>query len=220
MIYVYLSASEPIRQGDIFRCLPKTELLLGPENLPLILEPTEDGTHEVDWMQVSRSQSGKPQLTTASVRSVTGIVITQDCDALRCENIALCEVRRFDAVEGKYNESTRPHKFVKIVTQHARVNQKWYYLPPDPKMGFDRMAVDFTSVFEVPRVMLAKHRETLRLGRLNDKVAWPHFRERVSQFFRRYPYNEWYPFTSDEVDLYESGFPTLVKRYPWQEKRS
>jgi len=104
---------------------------------------------------------------------------------------------------------------VNIVTQHARINQKWYYLPPDPNLGFDRMAADFTSVFEVPREMLEKHLETLRLGRLNDEVAWPHFRERVSQFFRRYPYDEWYPLSSEEVDLYERT-RSKVPRYSWQ----
>jgi hypothetical protein len=195
--------------------MPKTEILLGPESLPLILEPTEGGGREIDWIQVAQSQSDEPLLTTVRVKPVVGIVITQDCDALRIENITLCEIRPFQDVERKIQSSTSLKGYVNIVTQHARINQKWYYLPPDPNLGFGRMAVDFTSVFEVPREMLEKHLETLRLGRLNDEVAWPHFRERVSQFFRRYPYDEWYPLSSEEVDLYERT-RSKVPRYSWQ----
>jgi hypothetical protein len=170
----------------------------------------ETGLRKVDWIQAS--QSDEALTVTLSVRAVTGIVITQDCDALRCENITLCEIRPFDEVERKIQSTTRLKGYISIITQHARVNQKWYYLPPDHNIFSDRMAADFLSVFEVPRIMLEEYCEPLRLGRLNDEVAWPHFRERVSQFYRRYPYNEWYPLSAEEMEYYH---PT-AERYPWQ----
>jgi hypothetical protein len=220
VIYTYPNPSEPIRQGDIFCGLPRLKLALGRASLPEIYEATEAGLVELDWRQSPKD--GQPAYVSGVVRCVTGMVITQDCDAIRSESIALCEVRRFADVERRMgdveatkSEKKRLENFVDLVTQHARVNQKWYYLPPDMRMGFERMAADFLSVFEIPREMLERYRETLRIGRLNDDVAWPHFRERVAEFFRRFPYNEWYPLTAEEVAVYETG-RGRVERYKWQ----
>ncbi|MBU1661086.1 MAG: hypothetical protein KKD28_06400 [Chloroflexi bacterium] len=219
MIYVYPGATEPIRQGDIFRRLPRIQLtdMLSPEKLLIVWEETTDGDRlrEVDWVQFAQSNSSI--YTRVFMRSVIGIVITQDCDALRAENITLCEVRPFPDVDSNVHENMKTKSFVSIVTKHARINQKWYYLPPDIRMGFDgKMAADLASVFEVPRELLGQYRDTLRLGRLEDEVAWPHFRERVAEFFRRYPYNEWYPLTSEEVDAYEMDKGPVERRYSWQ----
>ena len=213
MIYTYPEPTEPIRQGDLYQHVPRIEVILSPDHLPEIFETVTGGSRAIDWMQFRQSE--EPVLANVFIRSVTGIVITQDCDALRAENIAMCQVRPFFSVERQFTEATKPKGFVNIVTQHARVNQKWYYLPPDTRLGFTKMAADFTSVFEVPRAMLESHRDDLRLGRLNDDVACPHFRERVAEFFRRYPYNEWYPLTKEETDLYEST-RGRVDRYSWQ----
>ena len=213
MIYTYPEPTEPIRQGDLYQHVPRIEVILGLDHLPEIFETVTGGSRAIDWMQFRQSE--EPVLANVFIRSVTGIVITQDCDALRAENIAMCQVRPFFSVERQFTEATKPKGFVNIVTQHARVNQKWYYLPPDTRLGFTKMAADFTSVFEVPRAMLESHRDDLRLGRLNDDVACPHFRERVAEFFRRYPYNEWYPLTKEETDLYEST-RGRVERYSWQ----
>jgi len=214
VIYTYPEPTEPIRQGDLYQCVPRIQVILGSDYLPEILETVEGGSRAIEWMQFQQSE--EPVLANVFIRSVTGIVITQDCDTLRAENIAMCEVRPFSSVEKWFTETTKPKKFLDIVTRHARVNQKWYYLPPDTRLGFiKKMGADFTSVFEVPREMLESHREDLRLGRLNDDVACPHFRERVAEFFRRYPYNEWYPLTKEETDLYESD-KGCVERYSWQ----
>ena len=37
-MYSKISSSEPIRQGDIFRWLPKIEVVLGDNYLPIITE--------------------------------------------------------------------------------------------------------------------------------------------------------------------------------------
>lgn len=200
--------------------MPKTEIALGKQHLPLVHEPQEEelGHRELDWIQTAKTGSQQKLVVTISVKPVTGIVITQDCDAIHSDAIALCEIVPFNKLFGIDN-NTKPTKYVRIVPAQAMKNQKWFYLPPDPAlMGFpERMAVDFRLVFAVPRLMLEKHSEILRLGRLNDEVACPHFRERVSQFFRRYPLNEWYPFSSEEMDLYEADKGYSVERYWWQQ---
>lgn len=58
----------------------------------------------------------------------------------------------------------------------------------------------------------------LRPARLND-VADEHFRERISQFFRRYPYDEWYALERDEMALYKNEYPD-AEPFPWQEPAS
>jgi hypothetical protein len=213
-VYSLLKPEIPIRQGDIFRFIPKIELLLGSGNLPLLYENTEKGNREIDWFQAAEAELDV--ITTLKVRSVTGIVISQDCDASRAVHVAFCEIKPFKAVNSDYQEVWGTPKFVEELIKHVRKSQKWFYLAEDNNIGFtNKMGVDFESVFQVNRAMLEAHIERLRVGRLDDDVACPHFRERVAEFFRRYPYNEWYPFNSKEVDAYEKLKKTSVDRYSW-----
>jgi len=143
------------------------------------------------------------------------IVATQDCDALRSPDITLCEIREFREVERKSKETTAAKKWKDILTQHARINQKWFYLPPDDQIGFDKkMAVDFLVTIRVPREDLEEIR-SLRRGRLN-KMADEHFRERLTEFFRRYPYDEWYPLNKEEFAEYKKEYPDVVP-FAWQQ---
>ncbi|MCU0978110.1 MAG: hypothetical protein MUF25_02965, partial [Pirellulaceae bacterium] len=113
------------------------------------------------------------------------------------------------------SQTSTPKAWKNILTQHARVNQKWFYLPPDEQIGFlDKMAVDFMVTLRVPRTDLESLRE-LRKGRLNP-VADEHFRERIAEFFRRYPYDECYPLNSDELEAYRAQYPE-TRPFPWQE---
>ncbi len=218
MYNTQLDSNEPIRQGDIFRWLPRVVITLGPANLPQVTEPEESGKFkEIDWFQLS--QSNGLAFANIVVRQVTGIVISQDCDTSRAENIAFCEIKPFSEVEGLYKEDLKPKSYIKIITDQSRKNQKWYYLAENPTLQFDKkMGVDFQSVFEVPRLMLETYKEQLRIGRLDDEVASPHFRERVAEFFRRYPYNEWYSFSLEEVRVYEEIQKGKVEPYyKWQQ---
>ena len=76
------------------------------------------------------------------------------------------------------------------------------------------MAADFQTVFRIPRAELESRRLSLRRGRLNS-LAGSHFRERLSEFFRRYPYDEWYPLDRVEMDVYAKAYPE-AERFPWQ----
>ena len=78
------------------------------------------------------------------------------------------------------------------------------------------MAVDFLSVLRVSRAYLEQNVATLRLARLNT-LADEHFRERLSEFFRRYPYDEWYPLDKAEFDEYRRSKQEPIQPYPWQE---
>jgi hypothetical protein len=148
---------------------------------------------------------------------VTAIVITQDCDAVRAPEIALCEVAPFRQVELRSKETTAPKKWMSTITQHARINQKWFYLPPDAGIGFgDKMAADFRMVLRVGQDDLDVLRAHLRIGRLNA-IASEHFRERIGEFFRRYPYDEWYALNREELQAYRADKPEPIQAFPWQE---
>jgi len=79
------------------------------------------------------------------------------------------------------------------------------------------MAVDFTVTLRVPRAELEELR-SLRRGRLNP-VADEHFRERIAEFFRRYPYDEWYPLNQEELEAYRREYPDTPP-FPWQNIQS
>jgi len=210
MIYDFPHITDPIKQGDIFSNLPRIDFSL--KSLPILSDSGD--FEEINWIEIAK----RVELVTAlfAVRPVTAIVATQDCDNLYGRDITLCEIREFRNVERKSKETTSPKSWVKIITQYARINQKWFYLPPDPRIGFkDKMAVDFMVTLRVPRADLEELR-SLRVGRLNP-VADEHFRERISEFFRRYPYDEWYPLSIEEFDEYKKEYPE-VDPFPWQIK--
>jgi hypothetical protein len=208
MIYESPDASAAIRQGDIFVGLPRVDLSL---NKVLIFD--ESGERLASWAEIA--QKGDSVNIIVPVRPVAAIVATQDCDAIRSRDITLCEIRPFGDVERKANERTSAKGWKNLLTQHARINQKWFYLPPDDKIGFDeKMAVDFMVTLRLPRAELEELRD-LRKGRLNA-LADEHFRERIGEFFRRYAYDEWYPLDQEEMKVYTSEYPD-AKPFPWQE---
>lgn len=146
MIYEFPLGSEPLRQGDIFAALPRIDFTL--DDLPI---QDEEGNfiHE-HWQQLCSHTNGDKVLV--GIRPVTAILITQDCDIIRAPDLTFCEIHRFVDVEGKAKQTTSPKSWVSLITQHARINLKWFYLPPDPQIGFtEKMAVDFMVTLRVPR---------------------------------------------------------------------
>ncbi len=208
MIYEFPDTSTPIRQGDIFIGLPRVDI-----SLSRVLLATEFGQREVTWAEIA--QEGGPVEIIVPVRPVAAIVATQDCDAARGRDITLCEIRGFRDVERKAKDTSSAKSWKNLITQHARINQKWFYLPPDVKVGFaEKMAVDFMVTLRVSRAELEGLRD-FRRGRLNP-TADEHFRERIGEFFRRYPYDEWYPLDQEEMKVYTGDYPD-TKPFPWQE---
>lgn len=211
MIYKRLDATEPIRQGDIFSGVPRIEASF--DQLPVVNE--QELVEEVSWRELLRS--GQEDVVTAlvSIRPVQAIVITQDCDTVRSPYISLCEICDFRQVEGRSKDTATPKSWMSIITQHARINLKWFYLPEDPDIGFTiKMGVDFRRVLRVDREQLESMVTDHRVARLNE-VALPHFRERLAEFFRRYPYDEWYPLDKAELEAYQKVHPE-IEIYPWQ----
>ncbi len=207
MIYEFPDLNASIRQGDIFIGLPRIEI-----SLSNIVIAGEDGERVANWEDLANKTD--PMNIIVPVRSVAAIVATQDCDASRSRDITLCEIREFRDVERKSKDTTSPKKWKNILTQHARINQKWFYLPPSEQLGFsDKMAVDFLVTIRVPREDLENLR-SLRRGRLNN-VADAHVRERIGEFFRRYPYDEWYALDEQELEAYTEEYPD-TRPFPWQ----
>ena len=212
MIYEYPDAEQPIRQGDVFAMLPRVDISL--KTMLVIDEGSEP--FETTWTDIIANEEEITAIL--PVRSVTAIVATQDCDAVRSRDITLCEIRTFSDVEGISKGITSPEKWMKILIRQAKVNQKWFYLPPDERIGFaGKMGVDFLLPIRVPRKDLEDVRH-LRKGRLSD-LAEAHFRERIGEFFRRYAYDEWYPLNREEFVAYEKDHPGS-KPFNWQKARN
>lgn len=208
MIYEFTDQTAPIRQGDIFVGLPRIDL-----SLEQVLLVDESGERVAKWEELATQT--EPVNIIVPVRPVASIIATQDCDAHRSRDITLCEIREFRDVEGKGRDTKSAKGWKSILTQHARINQKWFYLPPSVQLGFSgKMAVDFLVTLRIPRVDLERHR-TLRRGRLNA-TADEHFRERLGEFFRRYPYDEWYALDEQEMAEYTREYPDAMP-FGWQQ---
>jgi hypothetical protein len=209
MIYDFPDTSEPLRQGDIFTNLPKIDV-----SLQKMVVIDKSGEKVISWNELVGEGEPIPISIVVPAEPVIAIVATQDCDALRSRDVTLCEIRDFLTVEGKCKLTNSPKSWNNIITQHARINQKWFYLPPDSRLGFrKKMAVDFVVTLRIPRHDLEEMR-SFRVGRLNE-IAEEHFRERISEFFRRYPYDEWYPLDKEELGKYREDHSD-IKPYQWQ----
>jgi hypothetical protein len=180
VIYEFPEADVPIRQGDIFIGVPRIEVSL--RRIPVV---GADGQQSVStWNEIA--QAGEPVTALLAIQPVAAIVATQDCDTLHAPDVTLCEIGKFKEVERKAGQTVSAKSWKNILTQHARINQKWFYLPPDGRIGFtEKMAVNFMVALRVPGDELEELR-SLRRGRLNN-LADEHFRERIAEFFRRYP---------------------------------
>src|SRR5215204_1514904 len=208
MIYDFPEPSSPVGQDDIFFGIPILDLT--DDELPIIDD--EGNARALPWEAFA--SAGESVSAIVAVRPTIAIVGTQECDALRAPNITLFEVRSFRDVERKSKDTSKPSKWVPLITQHARINQKWFYLPADERIGFnEKMGVDFLTPIRVPRLTLERLLN-FRKGRLNE-VAKQHFRERLAEFFRRYPYDEWYPLTREELAEYHKSYPE-AEPFPWQ----
>jgi hypothetical protein len=207
MIYEFPPESDPIRQGDIFMGLPRIEI-----SLKEVVLAEEDGELVSTWAEICQKSDSVNIIV--PVRAVSAIVVTQNCDALHSRDITLCEIRDFKEVERKSKDTTSPKSWKNLITQHARINQKWFYLPPGREIGFtNKMGVDFMTSIRVPREDLESLRN-FRKGRLIP-MAEEHFRERIAEFFRRYPYDEWYPLDPAEFTEYKKEYPD-VEPFIWQ----
>ena len=208
MIYLFPEENEPIRQGDVFTNIPRTEISF--DQMQLVLD---DGIEQVEWRDIAQENGEKTIIL--PVKPVFAIVASQDCDNVRGQDITLCEIRPFAQVEGQAKSANAPKAWVSIITQQSRKNLKWFYLPPDAAVGFgEKMAVEFALTIRVPRIGLEAFR-CFRKGRLND-VADEHFRERLSEFFRRYPYDEWYALDPSELEHYQKQNAEGITPFPWQ----
>lgn len=199
MIYEFPEEMAPIRQGDIFKGIPRVDISL--REMSIVNERNEP--EAVAWEAI---RSDRETITAlVGLKSVWAIVITQDCDTIRSPDITLCEVKPFFEVV-RVGPPTTAKAWVNLLRRQAMTNLKWFYLPPDERIGFpERMAADYLTTIRVPREDL-EDRRYLRTGRLNSH-ADEHFRERLAEFFRRYPYNEWYPFNKDEFEAYRADNP-------------
>jgi hypothetical protein len=227
MIYEKVGTEEAIRQGDIFRSLPRIDISLKEM---LILGRTADSEtlEQMTWEEAIRIPEPSGQLgveeqpdnrmvrAVLPVCPVDAIVITQDCDAARAVILSLCEITALTNMNKGFATMTSPARWAKELSRQESENVRFFYCPPDLSMGFsERMAVDFRSILRLPEPQL-DDLKAFRVGRLN-RVAYEHFREKMAQYFRRYPYDPWYPLNKEEYELYAKDYPAgSVKPFPWQ----
>lgn len=213
MIYDAVEANAPIVQGDIFHRIPRVDISLTKLS---VIEAGVAGITERRWEDlIAGNGPPSPVAAVLPLKPVTGIVISQNCDTVRGPYISLCQVDEFVEIIGKANEPRNVKRWVSLIRKHAKEHFRYFYLPEDPTIGFTtRMGVDFRMVLQVPREDL-ETLKPLRLARLNP-LASEHFRESIAHFFRRYPYNEWYPLTKDEFKAYSEDSSEPVTPYPWQ----
>jgi hypothetical protein len=210
MIYEQVNLEEPLQQGDIFLSVPRPDFSLG--NLAIL---SSDGQAEqVSWRELVEQGDINNITAVIGIKPVMAIVISQNCDSTRGKDVSLCAVEPLTD-HMKDTPSQNPKSWNKQLLKHAH-NPRYFYLPPDDGLQIpNRMSADFRSVMRVDREDLLNFRE-YRIARLND-VASQHLRESLAQFFRRYPVNEWYPLTREEVVVYaeEQGL-SPNDLYEWQ----
>ncbi len=212
MIYDAAAGDAPIQQGDIFFGIPKVDL---GKTFTVI---TGDGAaQEGGWSDVEaipEFATDKEIATIIRLSSSAGIVLTQDCDAARSPYLWLAIVDKYLTVTGRGTPPGSPKKWVDLIKREMKSNPRCFYLPESAGHGItERMAADLRALFQVERSVIESLKGRRRC-RLNG-VAKEHFREFVGNYFKRYPYNEWYPLTGEELTAYQTDVPD-AEAYPWQ----
>lgn len=213
MCYDLLEPSCPIRQGDIFYPLPYTEVSLKRmQNLRKIDETTLK-SNVLDWDNL---QGEETIVVAAHLKKAWGIVASQNCDASRIPYISLFQIEPYQTINSTPPADSDIKKWIKIITRESRLNASWLYLPRDDRLEItNRMIINFHKVFQIPRLDLEANTK-LRKGRLNQ-VAYEHYRESIAQYYRRYPYDDWYPMNKEEsAHCVDKGRCTADELYPWQ----
>lgn len=214
MIYDPVNVEDPISQGDIFKNVPRVDFSL--EKMAVAEGEGEDlELYQTTWRDALEGATPtKPISVLLTIKPVTAIVITQNCDAARGEYLCLCEI-------GEYLSTTNttsprnPKSWQSQIIRTSKTNSRYFYLPEDTQRGFpQKNAVDFRVILRMRRVDLEELKDH-RVAKLN-KEANEHFREMLAHFFRRYAYNEWYRLTKEEFDAYAATCPEPVNPYPWQ----
>jgi hypothetical protein len=209
MIYIYPDANDKVKQGDIFLGIPK---VICPPSFSVVGE--NNGTEVLPWEDVVRE--GKEITAIVGITSAIGIVASQNCDVERAPNIMLCEILNVGEIHRSITAKNTQQNIIKEIFSQLAKSSSWFYLPRDDKAGFsDRMGVDFMSTFSIPREQLNQWRR-YRKARLNHE-AYEHFRERLSFFFHRYAFREWYPLNKEEIEYYPNyNVLTADDFLPWQ----
>ena len=226
MIYEFVEPDSPIRQGDIFRGVPRVDVSLST----VVALSRKNDVITTDWRSaledselVERGLKNVPIIRAVlPVSSVDAIIISQDCDAVRDEGLSLCEIAELPDVWKMAKDANGPQWYAKMIGKQGTDLLKLFYLPEENAnsivVGFDKkMGVDFSEVFRIQREEL-EALKSLRRGRL-IKEAYEHFREKLAQYFRRYPVDPWYPLNADEFEHYAKGGGSPERR-AWQEKAS
>lgn len=205
MIYEKLDIHSALRQGDIFSNIPVPYINI--DRLPVAFE---NGIEEKAWKEISEHENAV--VANIPLKRSWAIIASQDCDAARSPYISFFQIGKLDEVT-RLNLPNSTKAWVSFITEKSRLNARWLYLPEDELIGFNsRMAVNFHQLFQISRESLINHIE-LRKGRLN-KIAYEHYRESIAQYFRRYPYDEWYPMSKDEFSEYNKNKNVLP--FNWQ----
>lgn len=178
MIYEPVKPDDPIRQGDIFKNVPRVDLSLA--NLAIA---DDDDYSRMEWRDLVAQGSAAQGVTAiVTIKAVTAIVITQDCDAVRGTYLSLCQMDEYLSSLNLKETPKNPKKWQSLIVERARTNPRLVYFPAAPENGLnERMAVDFRVVLRIPRTDLEALRE-FRIGRLNATAA-EHFRETLAHFY-------------------------------------
>lgn len=209
MIYEAVGTEDPIQQGDLFAHIPRVDFSLGALSL---VEDDNDELRQTNWHDVD---PGSEVAAVLSIKSVSAIVVTQNCDARRGHYICLSQIDPFLTATGE-SPPKNADKWQSLIMKYSRTNPRFFYLPADAAVGFaEPMAADFRVILRVPREDLEQLRPTGRIGRLNT-TALDHFREKLAYFFRRHAFDEWYPLSREEFQAYADRCGEPVEPFPWQ----
>ncbi|EKE21845.1 MAG: hypothetical protein ACD_7C00114G0005 [uncultured bacterium] len=213
---------DSLEQGDIFNCLPFFNI---DSNLIKTID-SADGKlfyKKLDIKNYEASLDGVLRNAVIDIHFKPAILITQNCDVLRSSYISFCEIRKFKDVDGSLDSITSEKRIVEFLTKKYAHQEKYFYLPAEDGVFDDRMAVDFSRIYQIDRTLL-EGMKNKRICSLN-LVPLEHFRVKIANYFKRFAYNGWYLLNKAEFNVFKTdkekecgaGELKLINPYPWQE---
>ncbi len=196
--------SEPLRQGDIFDCLPF--LLFDPAAVPVVQKPPGkkdntdsqlglDSERDIRDMSADDWQVFSEQKHALLVRAKGGMamVLSQDCDADRKDTLVVCQVNTCAQEKVRYDEKT-------FVKNHKTIMERKDYLLLRPQKDLldEASVVCFGKIQVFPIETLWKLRDVQRTRRLMPE-ACEYLREKLSDYLGRYALDDALLFSEEEM---------------------
>ena len=191
LIYEEIDTSKhkEIKQGDIFKGLPKMTYQHDAENFNEYVR------------QIQKQLEGSIGKMCVSLKPTNAVLLTQTCDAIPDSNLdfsALDKIKFSNEFPEKLDSNTKKGVHIKHVKKVVRDQTRYHFFPQNKLFRDHSYKCDFRELFFVPYNHVIKHLELYLHARLITEAVTV-LQDKIANFFTRLAFEDTMFFPDDVV---------------------